>query len=102
MIGNNTSGTDAPSEVSTNVSGMGRSNWAGAVEQTVKKTVEMDQRNKVKGIAPSLSKDGLEVTRVQKKKKVITDFIDLSQSDDKIASFGMSTQEPVRRSKSRQ
>ena len=62
----------------------------------------MDQRNKVKGIAPSLSKDGLEVTRVQKKKKVITDFIDLSQSDDKIASFGMSTQEPVRRSKSRQ
>jgi len=62
----------------------------------------MDQRNKVKGIAPSLSKDGLEVTRVQKKKKVITDFIDLSQSDDKIASFGMSTQEPVRRSKSGQ
>ena len=102
MIGNNTSGTDAPSEVSTNVSGIGRSHWAGAVEQTVKNTVEMDQRNKVKGIAPSLSKDGLEVTRVQKKKKVITDFIDLSQSDDKIASFGMSTQEPVRRSKSRQ
>ena len=102
MIGNNTSGTDARSEVSANINGMGRSHWAGAVEQTVKKTADMDQRNKVKGIAPSLSKDGLEVTRVQKKKKVITDFIDLSQSDDKIASFGMSTQEPVRRSKSRQ
>ena len=71
MIGNNTSGTDAPSEVSTNVSGMGRSNWASAVEQTVKKTVEMDQRNKVKGIAPSLSKDGLEVTRVQKRRRLL-------------------------------
>ena len=64
--------------------------------------LEVDERIKEKGMVLTLSKDGLEVTRVQRKPKFIRDFIDLSQSDDMIASFGMSTQEPARRSLSGQ
>ena len=68
----------------------------------MKTDLAVDERIKEKGMVLTLSKDGLEVTRVQRKQKFIRDFIDLCQSDDKIASFGMSTQEPVRRSKSGQ
>ena len=62
----------------------------------------VDERIKEKGMVLTLSKDGLEVTRVQRKQKFIRDFIDLSQGDDKSEGFGTSRGEPVQRSKSGQ